>query len=267
MLVIRKDQYDALRQARLASFEDEMVSHLSEFSPALFRAVGEPQMRLAIRSCTRRAAEQGFTFRGPVRLYLELMVMFGSDFDADPQYPWAGEILKETGPQMLRAESLFEKAMDFRRTVAGPDDEHMFRALGRVSELGRQPVALPAEREEHVVAVAGLVKDLYPQKAEYLGEQKLLAFVDLGYQKAVALGSRSGLTLALPTVLMLAFGAGCFDDLLYPWIGNTLRVVNPGPDVVVDPEERMNALSRKAMIWLDHVLLRSGGSPTSAPRS
>lgn len=260
MLVIRQDQYEVLRQARLASFEDEMVSHLSAFSPALFRAVGDPQMRLAIRSGIGRAAEHGLTFRGPVRLYLELIVMFGSHFDADPQYPWAGEILNETGPQMPRAERLFEKAMDFRRVVAGPDDEHLFRALGRVSELGRQPAELATERQEHVAAVAGLVRDLYPQKAQYLGEDRLLTFVELGYDKAVSLGSRSGLTLALPTVLMLAFGAGCFDDPLYPWIGNTLRTGRPPADVVVDPEERMKALSRKAMIWLDHVLVQSDTS-------
>lgn len=108
---------------------------------------------------------------------------------------------------------------------------------------------------------------VFPQKADYLGEERLLAFVELGYDKAVALGGRSGLTLALPTVLMSAFGAGCFDDLLYPWIGNTLRVANLAPDVVVDPEERMKALSRKAMIWLDRVLVQSGRSPTSTPRS
>jgi hypothetical protein len=41
VLVIRDAQIDALGRGGLRSFEDEMVAHLSEFSPPLAAATGE----------------------------------------------------------------------------------------------------------------------------------------------------------------------------------------------------------------------------------
>jgi hypothetical protein len=115
-VIIRKEQVEALTQIPLQAFEDEMVGHLAAFSPPLFRAVKEPQLREAIRFGTARAAAYGITFRGPVRLYLELMLLFGSHFDTDPQYPWAAEILQDqpSTPQMQRAERLYERTLDYR---------------------------------------------------------------------------------------------------------------------------------------------------------
>ena len=93
MLVIRPEQMEVFKEAALRSFESEMVAHLAEFSPPLFKAIGEEQMRKAIQFGIDRAGSYGFDFRGPVRLYLELMLLFGSHFDTDPQYPWAAAIL------------------------------------------------------------------------------------------------------------------------------------------------------------------------------
>ncbi|MBK7353861.1 MAG: hypothetical protein IPJ05_10285 [Nitrosomonas sp.] len=111
MLVIRAEQMDVFKKTALLSFEDEMVEHLAKFSPPLYKVVGEEQMRKVIRLGMSQAAQYGFTYRGPVRLYLELMLLFGSYFDTDPQYPWAAEILtnQESGTQMQRAESLYER--------------------------------------------------------------------------------------------------------------------------------------------------------------
>ena len=93
MLVIRSEQRGGVQGGGVSAeafFEKEMVSPpFREFSPPLFKAVGEEQMRKAIRFGIGRADSYGFTFRGPVRLYLELMLLFGSHFDTDPQYPWA----------------------------------------------------------------------------------------------------------------------------------------------------------------------------------
>ena len=44
-------------------------------------------MRREIRFGLERAGSYGFTIRGPVRFYIELMVRLGCDFDTDPPYP------------------------------------------------------------------------------------------------------------------------------------------------------------------------------------
>jgi hypothetical protein len=62
-MIIRRAQMQALGQAALRAFEDEMVVHLADFSPPLFRAVKEDQLRIAIRLGIARAGEYGITFR------------------------------------------------------------------------------------------------------------------------------------------------------------------------------------------------------------
>src|SRR5258708_1898210 len=104
---------EAFRTMAEYAFETEMVVHLAEFSPLLSKTAGEEQMRKTIRLGIAQASSHGLTNRGPVRLYLELMLLFGSHFDTDPQYPWATAILKNlsAGDQMQRAEILFQKTL------------------------------------------------------------------------------------------------------------------------------------------------------------
>jgi hypothetical protein len=248
-VIIRKEQMEELGKAVFRAFEDEMVIHLAEFSPPLFSAVKEEQLRKAIRFGVRRAGEYGLTFRGPLRLYLELMLLFGSHFDTDPQYPWATEILKghDSAPQMQRAEGLYEKTLDYRKNVAGSEDTYTLQALTSVSVLARQP--LTASAANFVPSILEEMARIYPQKTAYVGEDRLKVLIERGIVAARSYGFSTVRALALPVVLMFAFGHGCFDDPLYPWIGNTLE-----DSGIADADARAKRLEKKAMTWLDHVL-------------
>ena len=92
MLQIRKEQMLVFEQDALRRFEDEMVVHSTDFSP-LCEVIGEGQLRVALRRAMARAGGYGFTYRGPIRLFIELMFLCGSAFDTDPQYPCGGEDL------------------------------------------------------------------------------------------------------------------------------------------------------------------------------
>ncbi|MCJ7602697.1 MAG: hypothetical protein MUO63_14510, partial [Desulfobulbaceae bacterium] len=180
MLVIRPEQMEVFKEAALRSFESEMLLHLGEFSPPLFKAVGEEQMRKAVRLGMERTNGYGFTYRGPVRLYLELMLLFGSHFDTDPQYPWATEILvnQDADSQMQRANRLYEKVMDYRRKVAGPDDAYTFTALGKISVMARHPLLLSSGN--FVSAMREQITRVYPQKAAYIGDVGLETLIHEG---------------------------------------------------------------------------------------
>src|SRR4051794_26634806 len=80
VLTIRNEQVEAFRLAALRAFEDDMVRDLKGFAPAIYETRGEPILRQLIRVGIGRAKGYGFTNRGPVRLYIELMVLFGCDF-------------------------------------------------------------------------------------------------------------------------------------------------------------------------------------------
>src|SRR5919198_5265474 len=117
MLTIRPEQMEVLERGTRQRFENEMVAHGAEFSPRLSEIIGDEQLRLAVRQAIERARGFGFTNRGPIRLYVELIFLRGSDFDTDPQYPELGRILREEGDQMLRAERLFDAVSDYMDKV------------------------------------------------------------------------------------------------------------------------------------------------------
>lgn len=251
-MLIRKAQIDTLNEASSKAFEDEMVTHLADFSPPLVKAIQEAQLRVAIRLGIERARSYGFVCRGPLRFYLELTLLFGSYFDTDPQYPWAGWILTQSsGPEMQRAELLYERTREYRQKVAGPQDEYTLKALRNVSLLARGTLAVSADN-----FAPGMLKEMarvYPEKSSYIGENQLTALIQEGTATAQRYGFSSVRALALPTVLMFAFGHGCFADPLYPWIAKTAH-----DQAIVDAEARAKRLEHKALTWLDHVLAYFG---------
>ena len=177
------------------------------------------------------------------------MLLFGSHFDTDPQYPWAAEILnhQNAGTQMQRAEWLYEKSMDYRRQVSGPEDAYLLEALRNIAFFVRQPP--PLSSEDFIPAMLREIARVYPQKVAYAGNEGLEALISKGIggaQRQHFTTVRGG---TLVIVLMFAFGHGCGNDPLYPWIADTLK--DPTANT---PEDKAMLLGKKALIWLDHVL-------------
>jgi len=249
MLVIRESQIKVFEAVAKRAFEDEMVTHLAVFSPPLFKAIGEKQMRQVVQFGIRQADRYGFTFRGPVRLYLELMLLFGSYFDTDPQYPWAAGILKnqDSGPQMQRAEQLYERTMDYRKKVAGPDDTYTLKALRNISILTQQPLVMVAEN--FAPTMRQEIACLYPQKAAYVGEAGIDALIRKGINGARRQRFSTVHGTALVVMLMLAFGHGCGADPLYPWIAQVLK-----DETITDHEVKAKRLEKEAITWIEYFL-------------
>ena len=235
-----------LEQAARRRFEDEMVVHSKEFSPRLCEVIGEEQLRVALRGAMARAANYGFTYRGPIRLFIEMIFLFGSAFDTDPQYPWAAKILRTTDGQMQRAEQIYAKVLDYLEKVSGPEDVNTRRALGSLRDLAQRPVTFSTND-----FVPGMLREIqcgFPQKADYIGDRALTALIREGCAEArkYCFPLRGE---ALVVTLMFAFGLGCTDDPLYPWISNTFK-----DERIMNPTARTERLERKAVTWLEHVL-------------
>ena len=90
---------------------------------------------------------------------------------------------------------------------------------------------------------------IFPLKAAYVGEAGLKALIDEGIDEAERYRFDTARPRALLVVLKFAFGHGCTDDPLYPWIARTLR-----DERIVDPAARAARLEKKAVTWLEHVV-------------
>jgi hypothetical protein len=252
--MIRKEQMQVFAQDALRRFKEEMVQHLFRFAPMHCEGIGEENVRRVITLGTERSALYGFTNRGPVRFYLELMFLFGSYFDTDPQLPpWATEILQggTIDDQMARADRLHARMLDYRQAVIGPDNAYARRAVQRFRGTAAQP--LPFSRENLVDGLLAEMQRVYPERCAYVGEKVLQALIEEG----IVIAEQQALTtvrgMALCVLLMFQLGHGCFEDPLYPWISRTLEALP-----VEDSSQRSQRLERRAMVYLELILKRLG---------
>ena len=254
MLVIRPEQMAVFERGMAHRFEDEMVAHGKAFSPRLSEVLGEDQLRVAIRSAIARAGRHGFTLRGPIRLFVELSFLWGSGFDTDPQYPAVGALLRAGTDEMERAMSIHAEFLHYLERVSGEGAANVRRALRELSAFARRPTTYSSDGL--VAAVLEEMARAFPQKVDYVGESGLRALIGEGLARSERYGFSTPRQATLVVVLMFAFGHGCTDDPLYPWISRTLN-----DDRVVSAAARADRLERKATTWLDHVLARFAPGP------
>ncbi len=249
MIVIRAEQMRVFENAALRQFEEQMVAHSKDFAAPLCQIIGDGQLRVALRSAIVRAGRYGFTNRGPVRLFIELMFLCGSAFDTDPQYAAIGGVLRASGDQMVRSQQIHAGCLDYMEHVSGPAAVNVHRALRDLLALTRTRLDFS---DDFSADMLGHMRRVFPQKAEYVGEPGLRALIDEATVESRKCGFSSARQTGLLVVLKFAFGHGCTDDPLYPWIARTLQ-----DHRIVSPEARASRLERKATTWLEHVVARN----------
>lgn len=265
MFLVRASQVSAFERAIRADFEEEVAVHCRELSPDHCRALGEVRLRRAIHRAVDAAAARGLTERGPVRLYVELALLFGCGFDSDPQYPWAAEQLArdELLDQLLRAEALYESASAYLRQVGEPDSASARAARLRLASLlGEAPAVSaagldPAAPDAEPALLRALtaearrsMEQAYPEKCAYTGSAPLDRLAASAISKAwTHHGFRTPRPLVLMALLRFAFGHQCEEDPFHPWIGETLA---GGGGLVGDSarEPLAQTLEREAPRWL-----------------
>ncbi len=109
-LTIRQAQMDVFSQVEVQKFEDWMVSHLKQFFPGECRSLGEAQLRELIQYGIKRAADHEITTERDVCKFIDLMIVFGRDFDRDNKSAWAGQILANRKTARSKIRSLYEAA-------------------------------------------------------------------------------------------------------------------------------------------------------------
>ncbi len=220
---IRKEQMAALERATLKAFEDELVRHLRDFDPKHTKVLSEDGLRQVIRSGMERAAKYGLTNRGPIRFYIELMFLFGSDFDTDPWIPWAGASLADPAlsDQMDRAEVLYEEMTTYLDEVAGPENAYAIGALHALDRARPEdfPVSSPDFEE---IALWGL-NEIHPQWCEYLGEAAVRALIGRGMEMAKQYSAFNDQGVALFIASLFVLGHGFDHDPIFPWISGALN--------------------------------------------
>jgi hypothetical protein len=243
---------ETFRQAAVLKFRTELVEHAQRFIPNHAKLIGERRLREVVELGCERAATFGFTQRGPVRFYIELMLMLGRGFDSDPQFPWAGKTLRsDLSNELEKSDLLFDRFQEYQSAVAGPGNAHAADALARLA--GLRPCDLQAAGESPGSALDAM-KSIHSRKFEYVGEPALRNVAETAVQAARSFGITSQPGIGLLSILMFAAGHECFRDPLFPWISGSLH-----DDCVQEPEARVDVLYHATVDYSKRMLERLGG--------
>ena len=253
MLVIRKEQVEVMESAAAGEFEQTLFEHIKKIAPKHVDSIGDDGTREIIKGGIERAGGHGFTKRGPVRFFVEMMFLFGSEFDTDPLLPWVDGVLSNTSiqNQMERADILHEAMVDYLDRVAGKDKKYLFDSMKRFGKTGLEDHQTKGTSFD--AAMHSMLKAGYPERCEYLGDDGIRALVEQGKDEARKRSINSAKGAALLTVLLFQLGHAALRDPLFPWVSQTL-----GDETVADPNERVKNLKQKAIKYSDHALKNLG---------
>lgn len=250
MLTISQDQIESLKRAASERFLSRTLRHIETHFSTHWRIIGEAQLRVVIRLAVERAGRHRLTTERDVCLYLNLMLLLGSAFDADMQLPWAGKILSDAAvpnPQG-RLERVYDAALEYLDRVVGKRDEHWERALKRVAMHVNDKTAVPRAANFADDAIS-MLESIYPHKFAAAGEEVIRTFIAAAARAAGEYGAASWKHVMLYLVLAYMLGSGFDRDPQFPWAGEILRDAS-SPDPVIRLErlrtEGLSMLNRWA---------------------
>ncbi len=95
---IQDQQIEVFARDQREAFVQRMVVHLRDDfrRERQARGIRDADLELFVQRGMEKAAKYRVMYEDDVQLYLECMCMLGPDFDCDPQFPWAEEVLKTT---------------------------------------------------------------------------------------------------------------------------------------------------------------------------
>ena len=111
MLQIRQNQMRLFAAGEVRKFEDWMAGHIRKFFPLAASNWNEGQLIELIRHGIRRSAKHGLRNRRAVCKYIDLMIVFGRDFDTDSNHPWASRALRDWKTETGKIEALFRAGL------------------------------------------------------------------------------------------------------------------------------------------------------------
>jgi hypothetical protein len=258
MLTIRDAQMSALERDIAERFEKRAALHLQKSFPAHCKMLGEGVVRQVVRYGIERATSHQIAGEAALRLYLDLMFTLGSDFDRDPQLPWAAEILNDEiiPSPSAKLDLLCSRSLSYLEKVAGAKGEHFIAAVRRVRA---HPWFTKSPDPDRPSAddVDALLGRLYPEKHRTLREQGTLGQLIAGGQ-AAALGH--GVTdpwgVQVFTALMFMLGSAFDSDPQYPWVAALLTGA-----LAPEPAARADRLCRESLSYVDRLLVEMGEEP------
>jgi hypothetical protein len=248
MLVIRDEQLEIFGE--ILGFEAVMLEHLKESFSLPYEMLGKNQIRRIVQYGSEKAESYGFVGRQEKCIYINAMMLLGSDFDQDFQLPWMPKLLKENinKEPIERVEYVYSEILIYLEHVAGLKNKFMIRAIEKIREIKIQNLIQPSNISFES-GINNLLAEIYPEKSKYQGSSVMNELIQNGIKKSKEYGLKSYRNVVVFTTMMFMLGSGFDDDLQFPWATKALNDKS-----IKDQNLRTQRLYKLAMMLLNRSL-------------
>ena len=114
MIEMRGEQFDVFERQSQSEFQQRAIAQLREGMPDEVAHCTDEELCKRVNSAMRRAGQYELETELEILYFLNTAVLLGDDqFDENPEFPWALEILEGDLDPEEKAEAVFDAAFDF----------------------------------------------------------------------------------------------------------------------------------------------------------
>lgn len=251
VIQISNKQLKRLEPYALDNYINELVVHCDESFPHLKQTMGKESLEQALRQGVNKANEQGFTQRGPVKFYVDLLIAFGYDFDTDPQYYWIQNMLRKNEhlSQIELSTILYKRIKRYSQFTSGEDNQFLYKAAERLDSLSIHNIKV--HKDSFIEDVQYLLEYICPEKYELIGSEAIEQLIFKAINKANNEYQFTQVNyVSLITVLMFILGHQFDNDPFCTWAAREKTIRLTDNNVARNSEIVANRLEKRAKIWL-----------------
>lgn len=254
-ITITDQQLKKLEPTTFENYISELVDHCDKSFPHLRQTMGNEGLEQVLRQSVNKANEQGFTQRGPVKFYIDLLIAFGYGFDTDPQYYWIQNILRKNEhlSQIELSTILYKQIKRYSEFTSGEDSQFLYKVAERLDSLSIHNIKV--NKNSFLDDIQYLLEYIYPEKYQLIGSEAVEQLIFESINKANNEYQFTQVNyVSLLTVLMFILGHQFDSDPFCAWAAKekTIRLTNN--NVAINSEVVVNRLEKRAKIWLTATL-------------
>lgn len=175
------DQVDVLKKISIESYIDEITEHCTDIFPRLIPLYRKEDVHYYIQQGITLAKKAGYTQRGPVRLYINMMILLGVNFECDPLFQWLKTEGGNTLPQIERSVICYGLLDDYLASVYGENGRFYKKSLERFKNYSVK--FFPEKISSNNEGLHELLRGIYPQKYDFAGYDAVNDLISLSVDK------------------------------------------------------------------------------------
>ncbi|WP_323852449.1 hypothetical protein [Xenorhabdus szentirmaii] len=219
---LNEDQWNKLKKHAFNAYIDELVLHCNESYPYLEIKLGKEGLIKSLEDAVEKAKNDGFDQRGAVQLYIDMLILFGEEFQTDPQYSWIKETLDNHAHlgQLEKTTLLYHEVTRYLNEVHGEQDENLKASILKFQNINIGHLNVQWNTYKSNVDV--LLNSLFPKKYQHIKQDNIKKVIQFGIEKSSQYGIGDANHAAFLTLIMFLLGHKFDQDIFLPHLNTRL---------------------------------------------